>query len=68
MNEALQRIARECHASLAQLVLNWTVHQPGITVAIVGATRPHQVLENAKALDFELSKEQMQRINALIDT
>ena len=65
-NEALRTIARECEVSLAQLVLNWTVHQLGITVAIVGATRPHQVLENAKALDFVLSDDQMKRINAII--
>ena len=68
MNEALQEIARECEITMAQLVLNWTVHQPGITVAIVGATRPHQVVENAKALDFELSDGQMQRIYKIIES
>ena len=68
INEALRRIARECEVSLAQLVLNWTVHQPGITVAIVGATRPHQVLENARAINFELSDNQMKRIAQIIDS
>ncbi len=68
MNEALREIARECDVTLAQLALNWTVRQPGITVVIVGATRPHQVVENAKALDFELTEEQMRRINAVIES
>ena len=68
MNEALQAIALECDVTLTQLVLNWTVHQPGITVAIVGATRPHQVVENAKALDFDISEEQMNRINEIVDS
>ena len=68
MNEALRAIARECDVTLTQLVLNWTVHQPGITVAIVGATRPHQVVENAQALDFELTEEQMKRINDIVES
>ena len=66
MNDALRVIAREKGVTLAQLVLNWTVSQPGITVAIVGATRPEQVTENAKALDFEIPAEEMGRINHII--
>lgn len=68
MNGALQEIASECGISTAQLVLNWTVHQSGITVAIVGATRPYQVVENAKSLNLELSDEQMHRINKVIES
>ena len=67
MNESLRVIARECGTTLAQLVLNWTVHQPGITVAIVGATRACQVIENAAALDFRLTEKQMARIDAIVE-
>ena len=66
MNRALSRVARELGVTLAQLVLNWTVHQPGITVAIVGATRPGQVAENAKSLDLVLSEDEMDRVNAIV--
>jgi aryl-alcohol dehydrogenase-like predicted oxidoreductase len=66
MNDALTAVARERGVTLAQLVLNWTVHQPGITVAIVGATRPNQVAENAESLNFELSDVDMSRIDEII--
>ncbi|MBI2194298.1 MAG: aldo/keto reductase [Planctomycetes bacterium] len=64
----LQSIARENGMTLAQLVLNWTVHQPGVTVAIVGATRPHQVLENAHALGRSLTADQMERIRKIVES
>ena len=33
--------------SVSQVVINWTIHQPGITVALCGAKRPDQIRENA---------------------
>lgn len=68
MAEKLKSIADGCNCTLAQLTLNWTIHQPGVTVAIVGATRPHQVLENAAAVDFELTEDQLNRINEIVNS
>ena len=48
--DQLRPIAAECHTSLSQLVLNWTIQRAGITVAICGAKRPQQIRENAGAL------------------
>ena len=51
VNALLQRevlpVARRHKATLAQVVLAWTVAQPGVTSAIAGARTPEQALENA---------------------
>ena len=46
-----------------QLVLRWTIEQPGITIALAGARNEKQVVENAWALTFNLSPEEMTFIN-----
>ncbi len=45
--EKIKTIADEKKATLAQLVIAWTIAQPGITIALVGARNPKQALENA---------------------
>jgi len=65
--EKLRPIAEAHSATLAQLVINWTVHRPGITAALVGARNPQQVAENAGAIDFELTAEQTRQIDGLLE-
>ncbi len=62
--DKLKPIAARHKATLAQLVINWTIHQPGITAALVGARNPAQAGENAGAVKFKLSSEEMARINS----
>lgn len=50
-------------ATLAQLVLNWTIQQPGITCALAGARNSEQVLDNLGAVDFDLTNEEIAKIN-----
>lgn len=64
--DRLRPIAIETGHSLAQLVVNWTISQPGITAALCGATRPEQLRENAGAAGWSLSPEQMARIDAAL--
>ena len=59
----LSEIAAELKVTLSQLVLNWTLRQPGITCALSGARNDIQVLDNVKAADFKLSNEDIARIN-----
>jgi len=47
----------------AQLVLNWTLQQPGITSVLAGARNAQQVKDNAGAAEFMLSKEEIEQIN-----
>ena len=63
----IEPIAQDYQASLAQLVLNWTIHQPGITVALAGARNPKQTEDNAKAAHIQLSDAEMSQINTHLE-
>jgi aryl-alcohol dehydrogenase-like predicted oxidoreductase len=52
--------------TVAQLVVNWTFSQPGITSALCGAKRPHQIEETAAAMGWSLSPEQLVIIDEAI--
>lgn len=65
--DKIRPIAQEKGATLAQLVINWTIQQPAIVGALVGARNPAQVEENAKSLDFTLSKEEITQITSLLN-
>ncbi|MGC9454996.1 MAG: aldo/keto reductase [Phycisphaerae bacterium] len=60
-------IAEAHDATLAQVVVNWTIHRPGITAALVGARNREQAEQNAAAGELELSDEEMNTIDALVD-
>lgn len=62
----LKQIARRRGVSVSQLVLAWTIAQPGITVALCGAKRPDQILENAASLDCPLGPDTLSEIAAAI--
>lgn len=64
--EQLRAVADECGRAVADVVINWTIHQPGITVALCGAKRPWQIAESAAALTWRLSPEQTATIDAAI--
>ncbi|MFD1468982.1 aldo/keto reductase [Hymenobacter caeli] len=62
VNEFLNKIrplAETKGATLGQLVLRWTLAQPGITVTLVGARNPEQAVQNARAIDVPLSFEEI---------
>lgn len=48
--------------TLSQLVIAWTVRQPGVTVALCGARRPADAVENAGAGDVEISRPDLARM------
>lgn len=64
--EKIKHVANDRNVSLSQVVLNWTIKQPGITCALVGARSPGQVLNNIGAMDFSLSNDEVARINNLL--
>ena len=57
--DKIKPIANEKKATLGQIVISWTLAQPGITIALVGARNPKQTTENAKAADIKLSSEEI---------
>ncbi|MBO6513821.1 MAG: aldo/keto reductase [Phycisphaerales bacterium] len=52
--------------SMAQLVIAWTTHQPGLTHALVGARTAKQAKENAAAGRVELDSADLDTMNALV--
>lgn len=60
--DELRPVAVAAGKSVSQLVLNWTIHQPGITAALAGAKRPEQMIENTGAIGWRLTPEQLSRI------
>jgi aryl-alcohol dehydrogenase-like predicted oxidoreductase len=60
--DQLRVVAAEAQVSVSQLVVNWTIHQPGITAALCGAKRPEQIVETAGAMGWKLSDSQVARI------
>lgn len=65
--EELKPLASEKNASLAQVVIRWTLQRPGITSVLTGIRNEEQLQENAGALLFELSDEEMEFINARLE-
>lgn len=67
---ALQPVADELGASLAQMALAWCLKNPDVSTVITGASRPQQVDENVKALDVaaRLTPEVLKRIDGILSS
>ncbi len=65
--DKIRPIAEAHDASLTQVVINWTVQQPGIGSVLVGARNEKQVIDNAASLDFELSEGELNLITKASD-
>ena len=55
--------------SLAQMALRWELRDPVVTSALIGASRPEQILENLRAFDApELSEAEIARIDEILNS
>lgn len=61
---AMDAVADETGASLAQIALAWLMAQEGVTAPIASATSVEQLHELIGAWDLELSKDQVDRLSA----
>ncbi|MFO1256248.1 MAG: aldo/keto reductase [Sphingomonadaceae bacterium] len=59
----MDRIAKECEATVAQVALAWLLDQPGIAAPIASATTADQLDELIEAIDIELMPEQITQLN-----
>jgi len=66
--QALVPIAQEAGLSLSQLALAWVLREPNVASAIIGATKPEQVAENAAASGHPLSKSMISLIDQTLAT
>ena len=64
--QELKPVAADAGLSLAQLAVAWVLQNPNVSAAIVGASRPEQVAENAKAAGVRLDAEVMASIERIL--
>lgn len=64
--EALEQVGATHNATPAQVALNWLIHVHGETVVTIpGVTNASQAAENAAAMNFRLTADQMARLDQL---
>jgi aryl-alcohol dehydrogenase-like predicted oxidoreductase len=64
--EKLAEFAASRQATVAQLAIAWTLANPAVDVAIVGARNPAQIRETAPGADFRLSPQDMAEIELML--
>ncbi|WP_062385770.1 aldo/keto reductase family protein [Demequina iriomotensis] len=64
--QRLQPIADELGLTMAQLAIAWVLQNSNVAAAIIGASRPEQVVDNAKASGVEIPAELMTRIDEVL--
>jgi aryl-alcohol dehydrogenase-like predicted oxidoreductase len=64
--QRLRPVADELGLSMAQLALAWVLREENVASAIIGATRPEQVEDNAAASGVELSEDVLRRIDEIL--
>ena len=62
-NEVLQEIAEKYNKSVAQVIIRWDLQNEVVTIP--KSTKERRIIQNASIFDFELTEEDMERINAM---
>lgn len=62
----LDGLAKEAGISLSQLSLAWVLRHPGVSSALIGASRPAQIEENVKAVEVELTADLLGEIERIL--
>jgi aryl-alcohol dehydrogenase-like predicted oxidoreductase len=61
--DTLREIAGARGVSVAEVSINWVLAQKGVTTALIGTTKPDNLAKNAAAADWELSADELAKIN-----
>lgn len=64
--DGLEPIAKDLGISMTQLALAWVLREPNVASAIIGASRPAQVIENAAASGIKLDAATLQAIDEVL--
>lgn len=64
--EQLRPIAERNGRTCSQLAISWILRRSEVTSAIVGARRPDQIVETAQASDWDLSEEDIEKIEQFL--
>jgi aryl-alcohol dehydrogenase-like predicted oxidoreductase len=66
--QKLKPLAEQAGLSLAQFALAWVLREPNVASAIVGASRPEQLRENAAAADADVDPSLFEQAEAIVAT
>lgn len=61
--DALDEVAAETGKSIPQIALNWLLQRPTVSTVLIGARNEKQLRENLGAVGWQLSSEQMARLD-----
>lgn len=65
----LNDIAAARGQKLSQMALSWVLHNPAVTTVLIGASRPEQIIENAKCIEnLDFTEEELAAINESVST
>ncbi|TDC62281.1 aldo/keto reductase [Actinomadura sp. GC306] len=64
--QELKPIADDLGLSMAQLAIAWTLQNPNVSAALVGASRPEQVADNVKAAGVKLEEDVLKKIDDVL--
>jgi aryl-alcohol dehydrogenase-like predicted oxidoreductase len=65
--DALDDIAKQRGVTIPQVALNWLLRRPGVTSVIIGARNPDQLSDNLAAATWELSADEVDRLDQVSD-
>jgi len=64
--QLLKPIASDLGITMSQMAIAWVLANPGVSAAIIGASKPAQVKENVKASGIKLTPDVMKAINEIL--
>jgi aryl-alcohol dehydrogenase-like predicted oxidoreductase len=62
--DALDEVAKETGKTVAQIALNWLLQRPTVSTVVIGARNEQQLRDNLGAVGWNLTKEQMAKLDA----
>jgi aryl-alcohol dehydrogenase-like predicted oxidoreductase len=62
--DAIDAVAKETGKTVPQIALNWLLRRPTVSTLIVGARNEEQLKQNLGAIGWELTKEQIAKLDA----
>lgn len=62
--DALEEVSRETGKTISQIALNWLAQRPTVANIIIGARNEEQLLQNLNAVGWNLTPEQIAKLNA----
>ncbi len=63
--DELEKIAKNHKATITQAALNYLLRKPGVASVIIGAKNKEQLEDNLKTSDWEMTHEEVSRLDAL---